>query len=122
MAGEAKLGELLEVVSGQQRDAVHVAVVPVVSKFTLKPGQHIGIPDLTEPDYVGPCGNNIGIVDPFLEHEALLPGMKFLMCLYPGTTTGMRHAWKHPTYDSIALLRRENYERLRTAIGNAGDG
>lgn len=86
--GEAKLGRLADADAG--RDAVHVAVVPVVAPRDLAPGQHVG------PD--GDAGGyHVGVVDPFLA-APVRAGELFYLCLYPGTVAGMRHHWSHPAF------------------------
>lgn len=81
-----------------ERDAVHVAVVPVVAKELLKPGQHIGFDEggwrvtATPPEPY----KLIGIVDPFLPRE-VVEGERFWMVLYPNTITGLKHVWSHPS-------------------------
>jgi hypothetical protein len=63
------------------RDAVHVAVIPMVALRVLEPGQRMVH----------------GIVDPFLP-KPVQPGQRFYLFLFPGTVTGMTHAWQHPAF------------------------
>lgn len=80
-----------------ERDAVHVAVVPVLANEELKPGQHIGFDEggyrvtATPPEPY----KLIGIVDPFLPSN-VKKGDRFWMVLYPNTITGLKHVWSHP--------------------------
>jgi len=91
---ETKLGQLL---SGKnERDAVHVAIAPVIAGCKLKPGQHIGFTD-KQNNVVGKTEDTIGIVDPFLDFE-ITKGEQFYMVLYPNTVTGMKHHWEHPSF------------------------
>ncbi len=83
-----ELGKLIEGV--EHRDAIHVAVVPVVAPCKLKAGQHVG----TNGD---PEGKLVGIVDPYLK-VPVHKGDKFWLFLYPNTTTALRHAWEHPDF------------------------
>lgn len=92
---ETKLGALTD--EKAERDAIHVAVAPVVSAELLKPGQHIGIID---KDCAGVCSTPIGIVDPFLT-RSVKPGERFFMVLYPGTITSLKHHWTHPSFAAI---------------------
>lgn len=69
------------------RDAIHLAVLPVVAKVTLSPGESVGI----NGDKMKP----IGVVDPFLRLQ-VQPGEKFWLCIYPRTVTSLRHVWGHP--------------------------
>lgn len=92
-----KLGQIIT--TPESRDAIHVAVMPVVSAEgeTLLPGQHIGFAERgwrvtgnpQEPYKL------LGIVDPFLA-APVQPGTRFWMLLYPQTITGLRHDWSHP--------------------------
>lgn len=95
MSSEAKLGSLIE--STAERDAIHVAIAPVIADEAMLPGEKIG---LVAPgsDHVvlNPFGQ--GIVDPFLTRR-VQPGERFFMALLPGTVTGMRHHWAHPAFE-----------------------
>jgi len=63
------------------RDAVHVAVIPILALREMRPGERL----------------QNGIVDPFL--AAPVPaGSWFYLCLYPGTVTSLRHVWAHPNF------------------------
>lgn len=76
------------------RDAIHVAVAPMVAPIRLYPGQHV--------DAAGrPLGTSVGIVDPFLS-DTVMPGQRFFIFLYPNTVTGLRHEWTHPAFDGQA--------------------
>lgn len=76
---ETKLGEAPP--AGAQRDAVHVAVVPLVAVRRMLPGERLAN----------------GIVDPFREGPIEI-GERFWLCLTPGTVTSLRHVWSHPAY------------------------
>jgi hypothetical protein len=90
MTDNLKLGQIIT--TPQQPDAIHIAVAPVVAAVRLQPGQHIGFVSV---DTVGPTRENIGIVDPYLT-QAVKPGERFWMFLYPYTITSLRHEWSHP--------------------------
>ena len=92
-----KLGQL-PTVTVHQRDAVHIAIANVVATHALCPGEHIGInPDnYDEAGYYEPL---IGIVDPFLK-QTIKVGQRFIICLYPETTTSLKHVWTHPAFRS----------------------
>jgi hypothetical protein len=82
------LGKLIE--GDAARDAIHVAIAPVVATVDVDPGQHV--------DHLGsPHGKHVGIVDPFLG-KRVRKGEKFYLCLYANTVIGMRHAWQHPAF------------------------
>lgn len=83
----------------QPRDAIHIAVAPVVAAEKLFTGQHIGMtPEGTATTHVF---NPIGIVDPFLR-VPVEQGMRFWMFLYPGSVTSLLHVWSHPAFEKHA--------------------
>lgn len=87
-----------------ERDAIHVAVVPVTAKGTLKPGQHIGFDEGGYRVTESPPEPHklIGIVDPFLPRN-VEDGERFWMVLYPNTITGLKHVWSHPSISQDGL-------------------
>lgn len=100
-----ELGQLI-VDGDRRRDAIHIAVAPVMAVDRLTPGQHVGLVEEGDLERVGLCDRNIGIVDPFLG-AAVEPGQRFWLFLYPGTVTGLRHIWTHPAFTSAAAVARE---------------
>jgi hypothetical protein len=95
-----QLGQLIED-GDRRRDAIHIAVAPVTAADRLTPGQHVGLVQEDNLELVGPCDQNIGVVDPFLAKE-VEPGQRFWLFLYPGTITGLRHVWTHPVFTKAA--------------------
>lgn len=93
---DATLGSLINETA--QRDAIHIAIAPVVAAHAMKPGQHVGL--LDNGTVSAKAKKLIGIVDPFLK-EVVVTGEQFYLCLYPRTITSLRHDWTHP--DFIAL-------------------
>lgn len=90
---DTKLGQLIGFEA--QRDAIHIAIAPVVSAGSVKPGEHIGFMD---DGRVGIRAKvKLGIADPFLKAD-VQEGERFYMFLYPQTVTGMRHEWQHPEF------------------------
>ena len=87
-----QLGKLIE--EETNRDAVHIAIIPMTSDEKLYPGQHVGIVDKKASSK---AKKKIGIVDPFLLESAIYPGQIFYLCLYPNTITTIRHDWEHPS-------------------------
>src|SRR5262245_59540141 len=84
-----------------ERDAIHVAVMPVKALHKLYPGQELSL--IFWEDDVAVVSNvsseiGIGIVDPFLAHP-VMPGDHFYMFLKPNSTRALRHAWTHPAID-----------------------
>src|SRR5688572_9996159 len=82
-----------------KRDAIHVAIIPIVAGELIAMGEHVGI----GKDGKAYSGDNteietIGIVDPFLL-KYVKKGETFWLLLYQNTITGMRHHWKHPAFE-----------------------
>lgn len=94
-----KLGVLLDATA--QRDAVHVAVAPVVAGEKLYPGDHVAM--FPEGHAIRPTEvrKAIGIVDPFLPF-AVLKDERFWLFLYPQTITSLRHQWAHPAFGNVS--------------------
>lgn len=85
------------------RDAIHIAVVPVVADMDLRPGQHIGLQSdgtavVASTDF-GVAA--IGIVDPYLR-RVVTKGQRVFLFLYPNTITSLRHEWTHPAFGAVA--------------------
>jgi hypothetical protein len=77
-----------------RRDAIHIAIIPVIASGELRPGQHVGpLPD----DRFGVVERPIGVVDPFLRGP-VKDGERFWLCLYPYSITSLRHVWTHPAF------------------------
>lgn len=80
------LGTLID--SNQKRDAIHLAVIPVMAKSSLNPGDNVTANGEIEGEFVG-------IVDPFLK-DPIEPGQWFWLVIYPRKITSLRHVWEHP--------------------------
>ena len=78
-----------------QRDAIHIAIIPVIAGEKLLAGDRV---DLNEEGEAVERGPTIGIVDPFLV-ETVLKGQKAYLFLYPNTITSLKHFWTHPAFD-----------------------
>ncbi len=91
------LGELAG--ADARRDAVHIAVAPVVASCLLEPGDNVGIWNVSrEAFWAEAHGDNaIGIVDPFLT-SPVRKGQRFWLFLYPNSITNLRHVWEHPAF------------------------
>ncbi len=83
------------------RDAIHLAVEPVIAGALLKPGERVVLRKTEEGlrAFRGDVSNGVGIVDPFLV-KAVKKGQKFWLVLNPRTITSLRHVWAHPAFDS----------------------
>lgn len=90
---DLKIGHMIADSDERQKDAIHMAIAPVVASERLFPGDHIGF----RGDMVAVTPNPIGIVDPFLSGP-VSAGAKFWMFLYPNTVTSLRHDWQHPGF------------------------
>lgn len=100
-----------------ERDAIHVAVIPVVAEHKLTPGQRIGL----TPNGLasGTADKHIGIVDPFLTCDVRM-GQRFFMFLFPNTVTGMRHHWRHPDVEDYnATNCNPDKEKARAILEQA---
>lgn len=64
-----------------KRDAVHIAIVPMIATKELQPAEMLAN----------------GIVDPFLTKPVQV-GERFWLCLFPNTVTSLRHVWTHPAF------------------------
>lgn len=79
------------------RDAIHLAVEPVIAGETLNPGQDIGIVDGKAFHSGAKLNKWVGIVDPFIKRR-IEPGEKFWLVVYPRQITSLRHVWSHPDF------------------------
>lgn len=113
MHADLGLGNLIT--TKQQRDAIHIAVAPVVAAERLKPGQHVGLFDGKASLEGEPCG----IVDPFLVID-VRRGETFWLFLYPNTVTGLRHDWTHPAFRSTQPNTEASEAWLREFAAKAG--
>lgn len=87
----ATLGTIIDENAG--RDAIHLAVEPSIAAAMLLPGESVGFVE----GGMGRCDKPVGIVDPFLIN-AVLPGQRFWLLIYPRQITSLRHVWEHPAF------------------------
>jgi hypothetical protein len=85
------LGTIIDSTVG--RDAIHLAVEPVIAMENLSPGQDVGLVE----GGAGTSPNPVGIVDPFLKKK-VRKGERFLLLVYPRQITSLRHVWSHPAF------------------------
>lgn len=109
-----QLGQLIED-GDRRRDAVHIAIAPATADTPLSPGQHVGFVQQGNLERMGPCEDNIGIVDPFLKAE-VEPGQRFWVFLYPDTITGLRHIWSHPAFKAVTTAVRLNLGQAEAIV------
>lgn len=96
------VGELCKV--GAKRDAIHVAVIPVVAALIMRPGDRVA---LNHEGKAYPLGltdevKPIGIVDPFL-NDYVRAGETFWLFMMPNSITSLRHVWTHPAFRAKSL-------------------
>ncbi len=110
-----------------ERDAIHIAMFPVISTDILLGGDSVALESYNENGVVyrvsGSDPRRIGIVDPFLDSR-VNPGQKFWVFLLPNTVTSLRHDWTHPAFNTKvsanALTKRDISEAwLRQFLDNA---
>lgn len=99
MSNQSKLGLGRIITNEQQRDAIHIAVAPVIAAHTLIAGRHVAF------DKNGNASEHtdnppIGVIDPFLDCK-VEKGQQCWLFLYPGTITGLRHEWYHPAFAAV---------------------
>lgn len=114
-ASDVKLGSLAP--SSARRDAIHIAIAPVVAATDLSPGDHVGF---LEDRRMGTSANKrIGIVDPFLT-SGVKEGERFWLCLYQQTITGMRHHWFHPSFDDTDISLHPSEQWIHDYAASVG--
>jgi hypothetical protein len=105
MKDQIKLGQIIE--GEAHRDAVHVAIAPVMAGCTLSPGERVGF---IENGVVGCVLPHVGVVDPFLPKPVWF-GETCWLFLFPNTVTDLRHSWSHPAFKEQAPVKDEgDYE------------
>lgn len=88
----ATLGTIID--DSAKRDAIHLAVVPMIAGSPLAPGEHVNKNGSWEHPYTERA---VGIVDPFLRTN-VKPGERFWLVIYPRVITSLRHVWTHPAF------------------------
>jgi len=90
----------------EARDAIHLAVEPVIAGEKLFAGQDIGLVQ-TAGGVVAmrqPVADKLlGIVDPFL-NGPVYPGDRFWLIVYPRQIKSLRHVWEHPDFENLTGL------------------
>ncbi len=92
----ATLGTVIDGTQG--RDAIHLAVEPVIAAERLTPGQNVGL--LSNGTASAFAEIKVGIVDPFVT-RLVQPGERFWLVVYPRKITSLRHVWSHPAFDDV---------------------
>ena len=86
----------------EKRDAIHLAVEPVIAAQNLKAGQHVKLNDAGQA-IPATAGDGLGIVDPFLPYGVGV-GARFWLVVYPRQITSLRHVWEHPAFPAAPEL------------------
>lgn len=83
----------------EKRDAIHLAVYPVIAGEYLKVGEHVQLFETDGKAYsVNPgAEDDCGIVDPFLTAN-VHKGERFWLVVLPRTIKSLRHVWEHPLF------------------------
>lgn len=86
-----------------ERDAIHIAVVPVEAAMDFMGQTHCAIARIegklmAAPKYGRSVDGACAVVDPFMRGSPKR-GDKFWALLYPGTAIGLRHVYRHPALD-----------------------
>jgi hypothetical protein len=89
------------ITENEKRDAIHLAVEPVVAGETLYPGQHIG---LVAGVAIPTAPDRVGIVDPFIKRP-VQAGERFWLVVYPRQITSLRHVWTHPAFEDVPEVK-----------------
>jgi hypothetical protein len=77
----------------EKRDAIHLAVMPVVAGTRLYPGRDVRVAE--GKAWPTSRSGGIGIVDPFLDCF-VEEGDHFWLVIYPRKINSLRHVWSHP--------------------------
>lgn len=101
-ASHLGLGRIIPGSAPYIRDAIHIAVVPVIADEELKPGTKVRLVDIKVGLHdVAIAANErpyLGVVDPYLQ-SSVQRGERFWLYLNPGSIRGLRHEWTHPAFD-----------------------
>ena len=76
------------------RDAVHVAIAPVVAETQMMRAQRIRV-DGTHARAVSAAEHANAIVDPWITNDVEAGELVWVL-MNPGTITAIRHHWQHP--------------------------
>lgn len=97
-----------------RKDAIHVAIIPLIAGENLSPGTYVSLNRETKqgvksraPDknFSGP----LGVVNPFYQGQ-IKKGEVFYLLLTPGTVMSIRHDWTHPEFKEMDEENQENVE------------
>ncbi len=75
-----------------RRDAIHIALAPVIADHDMWPGAHIG--PTSRGTFGEECDRCAGIADPF-RNDRIEKGDRIWIMLYPGSISSLRHVFTH---------------------------
>lgn len=102
MSDIEKLGIGNVIFSHQEKDAIHVAIIPIILGEDMLPGTPINMVDgLAYKEESEP----IGVIDPFIQ-GSIRKGDKVWLFLNPGSIFSLRHDWAHPAFIDDAVKKR----------------
>lgn len=101
---KVNLGELIKNGQAANRDAIHIAVVPVIAGETLQAGWHISLED-NKAVIAKNRDVSIGVVDPFY-NSPIKEGETFWLLIKPNSITDLRHHWSHPAFKDKPRLSK----------------
>lgn len=100
------LGRLLD--DTAKRDAIHLAVYPVVAGEHITAGDHVRLGPDGKAYIAHTYREAIGIADPFIvettwpgtkpSRSVIAYGSRFWLVVLPRTITSLRHVWEHPAF------------------------
>lgn len=113
---QIKLGQTISSDENVVKDAIHIAVAPVIAGEELCAGQCVVLVDgkafrWREPD-LGKSIPPVGVVDPYLSARPhvdgdlrywagqVRKGERFWLFLMPYTITSLTHHWTHPAFEA----------------------
>jgi len=109
------VGKIL--VGEHHKDAIHIPVMPVFADEIIVPGAKLAKSE--NPKKQGfrvktafHPSDAIGICDPYLRTSTRIDD-QFLMFLFPGTVTNLRHDWTHPNIKLPNAPKAESTKRSR---------
>lgn len=106
-----KLGGLIE--GPETRDAIHIAVAPVIADERLLPGQRVKLANSRDNEHVIAAATKaVGIIDPYLI-SPVEKDEKCWMFLMPNSIVGLRHNWDHPAFHTETTEREQAESWLR---------
>lgn len=103
----------------EKRDAIHLAVEPVIAAHMMEPGAHVGL--MADGRASELVDNKVGIVDPFLDCD-VVAGDRFWLVVYPRQITSLRHVWEHPLFPASGeTTAAQQYSASEQWIRNFAD-